>query len=53
MLSLSFALFLKTILSENPIDIIVKLNFFEKVVSPPHRYIEYFFVLDVMILKLI
>ena len=28
--SFSFALFLKTILLENPIDVIVKLNFFEK-----------------------
>ena len=40
---ISFALFLNTILSENPTDVIEKLNFFEKVVSPPQRYIEYFF----------
>ena len=40
--SLILALFLNTILSENPTDVIEKLNFFEKVVSPPHRLIEYF-----------
>ena len=40
--SLSFALFLYIILFEKSTDVIVKLNFFEKVVSPPHKLIENF-----------
>jgi len=40
--SLILALFLNTILSENPTVVIEKLNFLEKVVSPPHKLIEYF-----------
>ena len=43
MSSLTFALFLKTIFFEYPIDVIEKLSLFEKVVSPPHKKIPYFF----------
>jgi hypothetical protein len=37
MLSFKFALFLKIIFFEKPIEVIVKLSVFDKTVSPPHR----------------
>ena len=38
-----YFLLYSTILFEKPIDVIVKLNLFEKTVSPPHKKISYLF----------
>ena len=43
MSSLNFALFLNIIQEEKPTEIIVKLNLFEKTVSPPEIWIPNFF----------
>ena len=50
--SFNLALFLSTMFFENPIVVIEKETLLELVVSPPDSFKLYFFVLDLMILRL-